>query len=234
MILFYGDPHGEWRPLYEAAAEMRPEAVIVLGDMDLDRPFEEAVAPVPAIGLPVFWIPGNHEGDRVDWHDFAFHSALAAANLHGRVVEIAGWRVAGLGGIFRRAVWYPRRASPDPAVADRASFLAKLAPKERWQGGLPLRHRVSIWPEDVATLARERADILVTHEAPSTMRRAGRPIGFRVLDDLAGQMGVSLVVHGHHHVDYGARLPSGIAVRGIGRASAWPLARRAPQANLSG
>lgn len=161
MILFYGDPHGEWRPLHAAAAKMTPAAIIVLGAMELDHPFEEE-------------------------------------------------------------------------VADRADFLAKLVPEERWQGGLPLRPRVSIWPEDVAALARERADILITHEAPSTMRRAGRPIGFRVLDDLAGQMGVSLVVHGHHHVDYGARLPSGIAVRGIGRASTWPLARRAAQANISG
>ena len=37
-ILFYGDPHGQWQPLFEAVEKYRPDAAILLGDMDLDEP----------------------------------------------------------------------------------------------------------------------------------------------------------------------------------------------------
>ena len=48
-------------------------------------------------------------------------------------------------------------------------------------------------------LGRLRADILVTHEAPSAHVH-----GFMAIDDLAIQLGAKLVVHGHHHesIDY--------------------------------
>jgi predicted phosphodiesterase len=31
-ILFYGDSHGEWRPLLKACRDERPDAVFILGD----------------------------------------------------------------------------------------------------------------------------------------------------------------------------------------------------------
>ena len=37
-------------------------------------------------------------------------------------------------------------------------------------GGLPLRRRDAIFPEDLTALGRLRADVLVTHEAPSSHR----------------------------------------------------------------
>jgi hypothetical protein len=30
-VIFYGDPHGEWRPLFRACAEDRPDAQQVQG-----------------------------------------------------------------------------------------------------------------------------------------------------------------------------------------------------------
>ena len=40
----------------------------------------------------------------------------------------------------------------------------------------------------------QRADILITHEAPSY-----HPNGFQILDDLARALGAKVTVHGHHH-----------------------------------
>ena len=42
-------------------------------------------------------------------------------------------------------------------------------------------------------LGRLHADVLVTHEAPTTHAH-----GFKTVDDLAVAMDVRLVVHGHH------------------------------------
>ena len=61
----------------------------------------------------------------------------------------------------------------------------------------------------------QRADILVTHEAPTSLIRDGRQLGFEVLDDLAAAMGARLV-HGHHHHDYDSVLPNGVLVGGVG------------------
>jgi hypothetical protein len=229
-ILYCGDPHGHWDPVHEAAARCRPETVVLLGDYDLDRPLEEAVRPVLAAGAQIYWIAGNHEGDRDAWYDHAFNSALADRNLNARVVEVDSpegpgdgqsdggqtrrqLRIAGLGGVFRYKIWHPAR---EPVWRCRADFLESLAPRERWRGGLPRRHRVTIWYEDYARLLGQRADVLVCHEAPTTMRRFGRPLGWAAIDRLAEAMGVRTVFHGHHHAHYTARLPSGITVHGVG------------------
>src|SRR5690625_3512358 len=34
-ILFYGDPHGNWKPLLKACADDQPDGVVILGDCDL-------------------------------------------------------------------------------------------------------------------------------------------------------------------------------------------------------
>jgi hypothetical protein len=64
----------------------------------------------------------------------------------------------------------------------------------------------------VATLSRQRADVLITHEAPDL-----HPFGSPVLTDLAGKMGVTKAFHGHHHMDkiYPGGIWVGIGLRGI-------------------
>jgi hypothetical protein len=56
------------------------------------------------------------------------------------------------------------------------------------------KHWSSIYPSVVDHLANQRADILVTHEAPGY-----HPYGFEILDTLAQLMGVKAVIHGHQH-----------------------------------
>lgn len=124
---------------------------------------------------------------------------MAQRNLHGRVVEIAGLRIARLGSGFRGKVWSP---PPAPAIFDKpAQYLARCGKGNFWRGSLPLTHRSPIFPVDYNRLTGERADILVTYEAGSA-----RPHGFAAIDALAWRLGVSTSFHGHHHdrLDYSA------------------------------
>ncbi len=91
-----------------------------------------------------------------------------------RVVDLGGYRVAGLPGVFKPSIWYPR---PDdggqqiepPRFRNSDTFLAAQPKARWWRGGLSLWHRDSIFPDDFDRLAEQRFDILVTHEAPSSV-----------------------------------------------------------------
>ncbi|WP_180124868.1 metallophosphoesterase [Rhodoferax sp. BLA1] len=214
MILFCGDPHGQFEHIIAAVQEYRPAAVILLGDLQPQRPLEIELAPILAM-TELWFIHGNHDTDSEADHDHLFGSDLADRNLHGRVVEIAGLRVAGLGGVFRGKVWTP----PAPARFDTPQqYLAQCGKGNLWRGGLPLKHRSTIFPVDYEDLKKQRADILVTHEAPSA-----HPHGFAAIDELARRLGVRTTFHGHHHeqLDYSterARLgfdAVGVGLRGI-------------------
>jgi hypothetical protein len=60
-----------------------------------------------------------------------------------------------------------------------------------------LTHRATIFPEVYERLAKEEADILVTHEAPGV--DGGHPHGFGAIRDLAEFLGAKRAFHGHHH-----------------------------------
>jgi hypothetical protein len=189
-IFFCGDPHGHFEHLIEAVHTHRPSAVVLLGDVQAQEPLEVALQPI-LDRTEIWWIPGNHDTDSDADYDHLFGSALADRNLHGRVVEVAGVRIAGLGGIFRGQVW---SASGQPRYPSAEAFLAQCGKGNRWRGGLPRKHRSSIFPSDFAALLQEKADVLVTHEAPSCHAH-----GFQAIDDLAANLGVRMAYHGHHH-----------------------------------
>lgn len=138
-------------------------------------------------------------------------------------MTIAGLRIAGLGGIFRGQVWYPRTGNEPPlfdSYADLKRDLCRRAGVRRrisrmshvLEQAVPsqdgrltsvatlsdqlLRHSSTIFPATVRVLAQQKADILVTHEAP-----AAHPFGFAAIDALATTMGVQAVFHGHHHTE---------------------------------
>lgn len=208
-IFVAGDPHGRFDQIIEAAQVYLPAAIVLLGDMEAQAPLDEILAPVLKL-CSLWWIPGNHDTDSERSYDHLFGSALADRNLHGRVVEIAGIRVAGLGGVFREKIWAP------PAKAEFSSaedFMRRGGRGNRWRGGLPLKHRSTIFPEEYQRLGRQRADVLVTHEAPSCHRN-----GFPALDELAGSLGPRKLFHGHHHETYQATLAGGTKVIGVGLA----------------
>ena len=208
-LVIYGDPHGDWRPLLEAVALDRPAAIVILGDCDLGRPLRVVLAPVFAAGVEVAYLYGNHEKDVPGFWDNLVGDHPDGL-LHARVHRLGPFDVAGIAGVFKQRIWLPPAV---PLFEGRDAYLRRLAHQERWRGGLPLRQRDAIFPEDFRVLAGKRADILVAHEAPSTHRH-----GFAALDDLARALRVRLVVHGHHHTSLTGMTTDGIAVIGLGKA----------------
>jgi predicted phosphodiesterase len=223
-IVFIGDIHQHWHFVHAglAAQSAPPGAAVLLGDIQCDRPLDELAAPLLDRGISVHWIHGNHDNDGGPemWANLAAaerNPLTASGALHARVANIEGFRIAGLGGTFRPRVWAPplpprlrhRHELPD----DLASLGPGYGPKQREA----LAHSLStaaIWPEDIEALASQKADILVTHEAPSS-----HPAGSAVIDELARAMGARMIVHGHHHVASHARAEDGLTVLGV--ASAW-------------
>jgi predicted phosphodiesterase len=220
MILFAGDPHRNFYPIIRACLAVPPATLILLGDLDCQRPLRQEFASVLAAGWRVSWILGNHDCET----EAAYDNLVGDqdGDLGFRVIEIDGCRIAGLPGVFKPSVWYPRlddgaQQIEPPRFRNCSAFLAAQPKSRWWRGGLPLWHRDTIFPDDVERLANQRFDILITHEAPSSHRH-----GFAVIDDLAAAGGARLIVHGHHHDSYTATLPNGITVRGLGLAEPWP------------
>ena len=195
QIFFCGDVHGNFGHIVDAVFEYSPAAIVLLGDIQAHKPLEQELAAI-VDDTEVWFIHGNHDTDSETDYDNLFGSKLAHRNLDGRVVDIAGVRIAGLGGIFRGQVWRPpeHKACPSPK-----EYIRMVGRSNRWGDGLPLKHRSSIFPDVFDALAARTADVLVTHEAPSV-----HPHGFDALDELARSMKVSASFHGHHHdsLDY--------------------------------
>ena len=222
MIVFAGDPHGNFTPIIRDCLGMAAGTLVLVGDCDCRAPLPDILAPLLAAGWSVRWILGNHdtETERA-WDNLV--TAHPDGDIGLRVIEVEGLWIAGLPGVFKPRVWYPRpgpECVDPPSFRTRAAFLAETG--NGWRDGLPLWHRDTIFPEDFDRLRQERFDILVCHEAPSAHRH-----GFGVIDTLAEACGARLIVHGHHHDSYQAELPAGIAVRGLRLSEVWPLERLA-------
>ncbi len=103
MIWFLGDVHGRFDHVIRIVKNHRPEAVVFLGDLECSLPLDMILRPILDI-TEIWFIHGNHDSDHpAYWHNL--YGGLAERSLHGRVVEIAGYRVAGLGGTFESQVW---------------------------------------------------------------------------------------------------------------------------------
>ncbi len=201
MIYLFGDVHGNFDHVAPIVEKDRPDAIIFLGDIWPQRSLEEELAGV-LDKTEVWFIPGNHDAKSREVHDNVFNSKLADRNLHGRIVEVAGLRVAGLGGIFRQEIWYPKPQDALPSYDSYADYQRQMEARavsdtagRHIDISASLRkHRTSIFYRDWFNLYGQQADILVTHEAPSC-----HPHGFRVIDELARSMKVKFAFHGHHH-----------------------------------
>lgn len=198
-LMFFGDPHGDLKPVIAAVDRFRPEAIVLLGDIQARRPLHIELGLILDL-TEVWFIHGNHDTDSDADYDNLWGSELVDSNLHGRIVEIAGYKVAGLGGIFRSKIWDPRRPIEEAAFVSADALRRSMSREERWRDGIARRHRSTIFPDVYLQLLRSQpADILVTHEAPAV-----HPHGWQAIDELAERLGVQLVVHGHHHqnIDY--------------------------------
>ena len=196
-IWFLGDVHGHFKHIAETlmAANEKPRWLVFLGDIDIDHlSFREVLAPVRRHfpDTKVAFIHGNHDADTYE-HWEMLHDCGDAVALHGKVLDLEGVRVAGLGGNFMGRVWRP------PAEMFFANKkLAMNSGSFRWRDGQRPNPSLNsaIYPDDFSSLSKLRADILVTHEAPSC-----HPFGFEKLDELARSMRVVRSFHGHLHDD---------------------------------
>ena len=196
MILYFGDPHGEFRHIIREVRLQKPDAVILLGDIEAPLPLHQVLRPILDM-TDIWFIHGNHDSDKPLYWDNLYGSDLADKSLHARVCTVDGRRVAGLGGVFRQSVWMPGKPSPDVQTYDdfckQRALFEKPAHVAR---NMMMKAKSSIYPEDYYRLAMEKADILVTHEAPSC-----HPYGFKAIDELGDSLGIQESIHGHHHDD---------------------------------
>ncbi len=224
--IFIGDIHQNWHHVERGLSGLEeiPEAAILLGDIECTAPLDQVAAPLLNRGIAVYWIHGNHDydgGTEMWWNlvDPLCNPRTSPGALHGRVIEIAGLRMAGLGGTFEPQVW---SGIAPPRVRRREDLAAALSATRPDLGpalaaaSAHILGATAIWAEDVDALALQKADVLITHEAPSS-----HPSGVRVLDDLARAMGARLIVHGHHHITSHARAADGLRVQSVG--DAWAV-----------
>ena len=206
-IFFCGDPHGEFAHINEAAIEHRPEAMVILGDLQPPDDLDVVLAPALEV-TEIWWIPGNHDTDTEEIYDRLWRNGLVEHNIHGKVVTIAGIKIAGLGGVFRGQIWMP---DGEPNYRSAASFVRRSGRSNLWRGGLPRRHRSSIFPSVYDNLASQKADVLVTHEAAGCHKK-----GFDAIDRLGKALHVKWIFHGHQHEDRDFGMYKGMHVRAVG------------------
>ena len=246
MILMFGDVHGNFEHVTHLVKNIRPVAIILLGDIEAQQPLELELECILNM-TEIYFIHGNHDTDSKENYSNLFLSALADRNLHGSVVEIDGLKVAGLGGVFREHSWYPRQDMKDAPLYKNYDSLIRAQSKKRVirtiesdkdsvalgvtykrtsynltpqnsamkaPSGNELRHKSTIFYDDWKRLSSQRADILVTHEAPSC-----HPGGFVGVDELAKSMHVKSSFHGHKHdrLDYSDKYTTlGFKAYGVG------------------
>ena len=199
-IWVVGDVHGQSKPLLRALERSplpAPAWLVFVGDIDLDPEvgsFRQWLKPIYELQpkLRVAWIPGNHDSDQQDrWERLL--DCGPALPLHGKVLDMDGVRVAGMGGVFMGKVWRPPEAALMPERRDLAKRPLK---RQELQHPPPPALHTAIYEAEWLALGCQRADILITHEAPSP-----HPYGFEAIDDLARALGVVRAFHGHHHDD---------------------------------
>lgn len=244
MIWLLGDVHSHFEHIEQALdiTKIKPVAVIFLGDLECPIPLEECIEGILKRDVEVYWIIGNHDTDcQENWDNLSSPESMAR-RINGKVFSVDGIRVAGLGGVFRGEAWHEGIEGGRPSFASYAEY-EKAIRNERnlkqrlsrqdlvqmqavpsrqgaadlldsYRAGKLLKHRSTIFPDTYEDLAHQKADILVTHEAPSC-----HPHGFGAIDVLARKMGVKALFHGHQHdcLDYSLTFdPMGFHAHGVG------------------
>lgn len=174
--------------------ELRVDLVLAAGDL----PFEYVEFLADALDRPCAFVPGNHDVDLSgyrrrrglwlrDGMPSAWPGPAGAVDVDGRVADVGGLRVAGLGGSIRYNAgpnqWTERQQ------ARRARRLRRRAGARRFRDG-------------------RRVDVLLTHSPPLGVGDLDDPPhrGFACLHDAVRALRPALLVHGHVH-PHGSPVP---------------------------
>ena len=163
------------------------ELVLACGDL----PFDYLGYLMNALEVPLVFVPGNHDPDvsgyRVSRAGLSLRAGLpeeppwpgGAINADGRVVEIGGLRIAGLGGSPRYSEGPNQYTERQQARRGRS-----LARRARWHGR-----------------GDRRVDVLLTHAPPRGVGD-GDDLphrGFECLHPLVARLRPGVLLHGHVH-----------------------------------
>ncbi len=152
--------------------ETYADVELVLACGDLPARYLEFVLTV--LNVPLVYVPGNHDGD-----DLRVPGGIAA---DGRIVEVLGHRILGLGGSPR----YKTRGRHQYTESEMRIRLLSAAPTVILE---------RLW-------GRRGFDILLTHAPPRGIHDADDPAhrGFKVFLNLMRWARPRLMLHGHTHV----------------------------------
>lgn len=176
-------------------------AELIIGCGDL--PFDYLRALMNVLDRPLVFVPGNHDVDvrgyRISRGGLILRAGLpevppwppGAVNADGRVVDVAGLRVAGLGGCPRYSDGPNQYGQREQGR--RAARLARSALWRRARDG-------------------RGVDVLITHAPPRGVGDGDDPPhhGFECLPRLTRRLRTPLLLHGHVH-PYGEH-PADLAV----------------------
>jgi hypothetical protein len=191
-------------------------AGLILGCGDL--PFEYLGYLMNALDVPLVFVPGNHDPDlsgyRVSRAGLTLRAGLparppwpdGAVSADGRVVDVAGLRIAGLGG--------SRRYRPGPNQYS-----------DQQQARRARRLVVRSWLSRPRRRRSRRLDVLLTHAPPRGVGDGPDPAhqGFPAFNVLAERLQPALLLHGHvdpDPADHRDHLLGGTLVR---NATGWQL-----------
>jgi 3',5'-cyclic AMP phosphodiesterase CpdA len=180
---------------HDTSAAASADLIVACGDL----PFDYLAHLMAGLDIPLVFVPGNHDPDvsgyRTSRAGLQMRSGIpvthpwpaGAVNLDGRVAEVAGLTVAGLGGCLRY------RDGPNQYTQRQFARRARrLAATERWR----------------EARGHDRIDVLLTHAPPLGVGDGDDPPhrGFQALHGLIARTTPRLLLHGHVH-PYGARTP---------------------------
>ena len=170
---------------------IRPDLIVSSGDL----PFDYLEYLVSTANVPLLYVPGNHDASlqRADTTWMSLEQAVPVAgpegceNVDGRVIEVSGLRVAGLGGSLRYR--------PGPNQYSQAQM--------RWRA-INLEFRIRL----KRARSGRKLDVLITHAPPFGEAEAedAAHVGFVAFSRIIKDLHPLLLVHGHVH-PYGRSRP---------------------------
>jgi len=163
---------------------LRPDLIVSCGDL----PFDYLEFLVTSLGVPLVYVPGNHDPNvkPIDTtfvaldHRVPIPGPEGCDNVDGRIMEVQGLRVAGLGGSLRY--------KEGPNQYTQAQM--------RWRAlNLELRARLK------RVRSGRKLDVFITHAPPFgvTQSEDAAHVGFVAFDRIIEGLRPLLLLHGHVH-----------------------------------
>jgi Icc-related predicted phosphoesterase len=175
----------------EKLETLKPEIIVSCGDL----PFNYLEYLVSSFDVPLLYVPGNHDASlkRADrtWvpldQEVPIPGPEGCENVDGRVVDVRGLRVAGLGGSLRY--------KPGPNQYSQAQM--------RWRA-INLEFRIRL----KRVRSGRKLDVLITHAPPFGVGEADDDahVGFVAFRRIIQGLHPLVLCHGHVH-PYGRTRP---------------------------